>query len=195
MIKITLKDGSVKEFEPGISAFEAAKQISEGLARIACVAEIDGTVCDLRTPLTADCALNILTFDSDEGKKAYRHTTSHILAQAVKRLYPEAKLAIGPAIDDGFYYDFGVDVPFTPEVLAKLEDEMKKIVKENLPIEKFELSPAEAIELMKSKNEPDKVELIVLGGTWSDMLIYGVFILILFIRPTGLFERRNRREN
>ncbi|MBQ6163462.1 MAG: threonine--tRNA ligase [Clostridia bacterium] len=160
MIKITLKDGSVKEFEPGISAFEAAKQISEGLARIACVAEIDGKVCDLRTPLTADCALNILTFDSDEGKKAYRHTTSHILAQAVKRLYPEAKLAIGPAIDDGFYYDFGVDVPFTPEVLAKLEDEMKKIVKENLPIEKFELSPAEAIELMKSKNEPYKVELI-----------------------------------
>ncbi|MBQ6020748.1 MAG: threonine--tRNA ligase, partial [Clostridia bacterium] len=160
MIKITLKDGSVKEFEPGISAFEAAKLLSEGLARIACVAEIDGLVCDLRTPLTKDCALNILTFDSDEGKKAYRHTTSHILAQAVKRLYPEAKLAIGPAIDDGFYYDFGVDVPFTPEVLAKLEDEMKKIVKENLPIEKFELSPAEAIELMKSKNEPYKVELI-----------------------------------
>ncbi|MBR1811531.1 MAG: threonine--tRNA ligase [Clostridia bacterium] len=160
MIQLTLKDGSVKEVERGISAFEAAKAISEGLARAACVAEIDGVVCDLRTVLDRDCALNILTFDSDEGRKAYRHTTSHILAQAVKRLYPDAKLAIGPAVDSGFYYDFGVDVPFTPEVLTKLEDEMKKITKENLPIERFELPPEEAIKLMEDRNEPYKVELI-----------------------------------
>lgn len=160
MIKVTLKDGSVKEFESALSAFEAAKQISEGLARMACVCAIDGKVKDLRTVIDKDCSLEIFTFDSDEGKKTFRHTASHILAQAVKRLYPEAKLAIGPAIDDGFYYDFGVDTPFTPEVLKKLEDEMKKIVKENLPLEKFELSPEEAIKLMEERNEPFKIELI-----------------------------------
>ena len=132
MIQLTLKDGSVKEVEPGISAYEAAQAISEGLARAACVCKINGEVKDLRTVLDSDCELEILTFDSEDGKRAFRHTASHILAQAVKRLYPSAKLAIGPAIDDGFYYDFDVEKPFTPEDLKALEEEMKKIVKENL---------------------------------------------------------------
>lgn len=160
MIKVTLKDGSVKEFEAPVSAYEAAKQISEGLARIACVCAINGKITDLRTELTGDCTLEIFTFDSDEGKRAFRHTASHILAQAVKRLYPQAKLAIGPAIDDGFYYDFGVDTPFTPENLKSIEEEMKKIVKENLSLEKFELSPEEAVKYMEERAEPFKVELI-----------------------------------
>ena len=130
MIKVTLKDGSVKEFESGITAMEVAKSLGMGLYKSACVSKINGEVKDLRTPLTEDCSLEILTFDDPDGKWALRHTASHILAQAVKRLYPEAKLAIGPAIDNGFYYDFDVDVPFTPDVLEKIEAEMKKIVKE-----------------------------------------------------------------
>ena len=161
MIKITLKDGSVKEVESGMSILEIAKGISEGLARVATAGKVNGEVKDLRTTINEDCSLEILTFESDlDGKKAYWHTTSHIMAQAVKRLFPNVKLAIGPAIDDGFYYDFDVEKPFSDEDKAKIEDEMKKIIKEDLPIERFELPRAEAIKLMKDKNEDYKVELI-----------------------------------
>ena len=150
MIKITLKDNSVLEVEENLSVLEIAKKISEGLARVATAAEIDGEVVDLRTIVNKDCSLNILTFESDiNGKKAYWHTTSHIMAQAIKRLYPEIKLAIGPSIDNGFYYDFDTDKPFTPEMLEAIEVEMKKIIKEDLPIERFELPKNEALELMK----------------------------------------------
>ena len=161
MINITLKDGSVKEVEKGISIIELAKQISEGLARVATVAEVNGKIKDLRYCLQEDANVNILTFDSDlNGKKAYWHTTSHIMAQAVKRLFPNAKLAIGPAIDEGFYYDFDVEKPFTDEDKAKIEEEMKKIIKEDLQIERFSLPRNEAIELMRKMEEPYKVELI-----------------------------------
>ncbi|MDO4494374.1 MAG: threonine--tRNA ligase [Clostridiaceae bacterium] len=160
MIKVTLKGGVVKEFEKGTTAMEIAKSLGMGLYKAACVCKIDGKVADLRTPLENDCSLEILTFDDPDGKWALRHTASHILAQAVKRLYPEAKLAIGPAIDNGFYYDFDVDVPFTPDVLEKIEAEMKKIVKEGLPLEKYELDPDEAVKMMADKGEDFKVELI-----------------------------------
>ena len=160
MIKITLKDGSVKEIEKAMSILDIAKSISEGLARVATCGEVDGEVKDLRFVVEKDCTLNILTFDSLDGKKAYWHTTSHIMAQAVKRLFPNVKLAIGPAIDEGFYYDFDVEKPFTEEDKTKIEEEMKKIIKENLDIERFELPKAEAIKLMKEKNEDYKVELI-----------------------------------
>ena len=160
MLKISLKDGVVKEFESGVSALDVAKSLGMGLYKAACVCKIDGVVCDLRTIIDKDCTLEILTFDDEEGKKAFRHTASHILAQAVKRLFPQAKLAIGPAIDSGFYYDFDVDTPFTPEVLEKIEAEMKKIVKEGLVLEKFEMSPEDALAMMKEKDEPYKVELI-----------------------------------
>ncbi len=160
MIKISLKDGSVKESECPISASEVAKNLGMGLYKAACACKINGEVKDLRTVIDSDCTLEILTFDDEDGKKAFRHTASHILAQAVKRLYPSVKLAIGPAIDNGFYYDFDTDTPFTPEMLEKIEGEMKKIVKENLAIEQFELSAEEAVALMKEKDEPYKVELI-----------------------------------
>ena len=160
MIKITLKDGSVKEIEKAMSILDIAKSISEGLARVATCGEVDGEVKDLRFVVEKDCTLNILTFDSLDGRKAYWHTTSHIMAQAVKRLFPNVKLAIGPAIDEGFYYDFDVEKPFTEEDKTKIEEEMKKIIKENLDIERFELPKAEAIKLMKEKNEDYKVELI-----------------------------------
>ena len=160
MIKITLKDGSVKEIEKAMSILDIAKSISEGLARVATCGEVDGEVKDLRFVVEKDCTLNILTFDSLDGKKAYWHTTSHIMAQAVKRLFPDVRLAIGPAIDEGFYYDFDVEKPFTEEDKTKIEEEMKKIIKENLDIERFELPKAEAIKLMKEKNEDYKVELI-----------------------------------
>lgn len=159
MITITLKDGSQKQYEQGITVLSVAQDLSEGLARNACCGIINGEVADLRQPINSDSTLEICTFDSPEGKKAFRHTASHILAQAVKRLYPQAKLAIGPSTDDGFYYDFD-DIAFTPEDFEKIEKEMKKIVKENLPIEKFELPRAEAIKLMEDANEPYKVELI-----------------------------------
>lgn len=159
MIKIKLKDESVLEAQENLTVLEIAKKISEGLARVATCAEIDGEVVDLRTVVEKDCTLNILTFESGlNGKKAYWHTTSHIMAQAIKRLYPEMKLAIGPSIDNGFYYDFDTDVAFTPEMLEAIEKEMKKIIKEDLPIERFELPRNEALELMK--DEPYKVELI-----------------------------------
>ncbi len=159
MIKVTLKDGSVKEFPAGISAYEAAKEISMGLARNACAAKINGKNADLRDTLNEDCELEILTFDDEYGKWTFRHTASHIMAQAVKRLYPDARLAIGPAVDDGFYYDFDVETKFTPEDLAKIEAEMKKIVKEDIKLERSYKSRNEAVEYFKEKNEPYKVEL------------------------------------
>ena len=159
MIKVTLKDGSVKEFPAGISAYEAAKEISMGLARSAFAAKINGKNADLRDTLNEDCELEILTFDDEYGKRTFRHTASHIMAQAVKRLYPHAKLAIGPAVDDGFYYDFDLETKFTPEDLAKIEAEMKKIVKEDIKLERSYKSRNEAVEFFKEKNEPYKVEL------------------------------------
>ena len=161
MIKITLKDGSVKEFEESMSIIDIAKSISEGLARVATAGEVNGKTVDLRYVVKEDCKLNILTFDSSlEGKKAYWHTTSHIMAQAIKRLYPGTKLAIGPAIDEGFYYDFESAHRFSEEDYEKIEAEMKKIIKENLEIKRFELPRDEALKLMKEKNEDYKVELI-----------------------------------
>ena len=159
MIKITLKDGSIKEVEKGISILELAKSISEGLARVATCGRVNGKVEDLRHTLNEDCQVEILTFENDlDGKKAYWHTTSHIMAQAVKRLFPDTKFAIGPSIDDGFYYDFDVVRNFTEEDKEKIEAEMKKIIKEDLPIERFSLPKKEALELMK--DEPYKQELI-----------------------------------
>lgn len=158
MIKITLKDGSVKEFESGVSVLDIAKSISEGLARNACCGIINGKVVDLRTKVNEDVELSICTADSQEGMDTIRHSISHVLASAVKRLFPEAKLAIGPSIANGFYYDFDVETPFSTADLEKLEDEMRKIIKENPSIERFELPKNEALELMK--DEPYKVELI-----------------------------------
>ena len=160
MIKIELKDGAIIEVEKGSSIIDVAKKISEGLARVTLAGLVNGEVQDLRHKLTEDCKLEILTFDSLEGKKAYWHTTSHIMAQAIKRLYPEIKLAIGPSIDNGFYYDFDTEKPFSEEDLIKIEDEMKKIIKEDLPLERFELPRKEAIKFMEEKEEPYKVELI-----------------------------------
>lgn len=160
MIKITLKDGSVKEFENALTAADITKEISMGLYRNACSCKINGEVKDLRTIVDGDCDFEVLTFDDADGKKTFNHTASHIMAQAVKRLYPDVKLTIGPAIEDGFYYDFDVETPFSPEDLEKIEKEMKAIVKEGLEIEKFELAPADAVKLMEEKNEPYKIELI-----------------------------------
>jgi threonyl-tRNA synthetase len=158
-MQITLKDGSVREFPAGTTAAEAAKALGAGLYKAACACQINGETADLRTPLTQDCQLAILTFDQADGKHAFWHTASHVLAQAVKRLYPSAKLSIGPAIDNGFYYDFDVEPAFSPEDLEKLEAEMRKIVKEDLPLERYELSPAEALRTLEAQNEPYKVEL------------------------------------
>ncbi len=158
-VNVTLKDGSSKVYESGITVFEIAKDLSEGLARVACCGRINGERVDLRESVTEDCTLEICTFDDPDGRWTFRHTASHILAQAVKRLYPEAKLAIGPATDEGFYYDFDRK-PFTPQEFVEIEKEMKKIVKENPAIERFELPRAEAIKLMEEKDEPYKVELI-----------------------------------
>ena len=159
-MKITLKDGSVKEYGQAMSILEVAKDLSEGLARAATCGKVDGEVADLRTVLDRDCALEILTFDSEEGKGAFNHTASHIMAQAVKRLYPETKLAIGPSIANGFYYDLDRETPFTTEDLEKIEAEMKKIVKEDLPLERFTKSREEAVAYFKEKDEPYKVELV-----------------------------------
>ena len=160
-MKLTLKGGEVREFENGLSVSEIAKEISMGLYRNACACRINGEVKDLRTVVEEDCELEIVTFDDADGKHAFNHTASHIMAQAVKRLYPDVKLTIGPAIDNGFYYDFDCgDKPFGPEDLEKLEAEMKKIVKEGSELEKFELSPKEAVKLIEEKNEPYKIELI-----------------------------------
>lgn len=159
-MKITLNDGSVKEYESATTAAEITKDISMGLYRNACCCRINGAVKDLRTVVDSDCEFEVLTFDEEDGKKAFNHTASHVMAQAVKRLYPDTKLTIGPAIENGFYYDFDVETPFGPEDLEKIEKEMKKIIKENYPIEKFELPVDEAIKLMQDKGEPYKIELI-----------------------------------
>lgn len=160
MINVILKGGEVRQYEAGTTAMDVAKSLGAGLYKAACSCKIDGTVCDLRTVLPGDCELAILTFDDEDGRRAFWHTASHIMAQAVKRLYPDVKLTIGPSIDNGFYYDFDAQEPFTLETLAEIEAEMKKIVKEALPLERFELSPDEAVRLMETKNEPYKVELI-----------------------------------
>ncbi|MBR4341868.1 MAG: threonine--tRNA ligase [Lachnospiraceae bacterium] len=158
-MKITLKDGSIKEYGSAMSVIDIANDISEGLARNACAGEVNGKVVDLRTVIDSDCELSILTFNDEEGKKAYRHTASHVLAEAVKRLYPDAKCAIGPAIDEGFYYDFDTP-PFTRDDLDKLEAEIKKIIKEGHELTRFTLPRDEAIKFMEEKGEPYKVELI-----------------------------------
>lgn len=159
MIKVSLKN-DVREFESGVSVLDVAKSISEGLARSIVAAEVDGEVVGLDTVLDKDCAVNLLKFEDKEGREVFRHTSSHILAQAIKRLYPEAKLAIGPAIDNGFYYDIDLEHSLVPEDLEALEKEMKKIAKEDLKIERFELPREEAIKLMQEKDEDYKVELI-----------------------------------
>ena len=159
-MKITLKDGSVKEYAQAMSVIDIAKDLSEGLARVACAGEVNGEVVDLRTVLEQDCELNILTAKDEKGLAALRHTASHVMAQAVKRLYPNTKLAIGPSIADGFYYDMEFEAPLTSDDFGKIEAEMKKIIKEDLKIERFTKSREDAIAFMKEKGEPYKVELI-----------------------------------
>ncbi|HIX64951.1 MAG TPA: threonine--tRNA ligase [Candidatus Anaerotruncus excrementipullorum] len=158
MIKVTLRDGVVKEYEAGTTVAQVAQSLGGGLYKAACVAKVDGQVADLRTPLAADCAVEILTFDSPEGKHAFWHTASHLLAQAVMRLYPDTKYTIGPAVENGFYYDFDVEKPFTQEDLAKIEKEMQALVKTGEELERFELEVPAAKELMK--DQPYKLELI-----------------------------------
>ena len=160
MIKVTLKGGDIREYENGTSLLEMAKSISEGLARNCLAADVNGETKEMNFVPESDCEVSFLTFNDENGRKAYRHTASHVLAQAIKRLYPNTKLAIGPAIDDGYYYDFEFETPITTGDFEKIEAEMKKIIKENIPLEKYELPRDEAIKLMKEKNEPYKVELI-----------------------------------
>lgn len=160
MIKVTLKDGSSKEFHEGVSIGEIAESISAGLARVVLVGEVDGVVKDLSYRLKENCRLNLLTFDDEKGRRAYWHTTSHIMAQAVKRLYPQVKLAIGPSIENGFYYDFDMDNAFSGENLKQIESEMERITKEDIPLERFTLPRKDAVQLMGEKNETYKVELI-----------------------------------
>ncbi len=157
-MKVTLKGGVVKEFDTGVTVAEIAKSLGAGLYKAACAGKINGKLVDLRTPVTEDCQVEILTFDDPDGKKAFWHTASHVMAQAVMHLYPDTKYTIGPAVDNGFYYDFDVEKPFTTEDLAKIEDEMKKIVKSGLELERFELDVPAAKELMK--DQPYKLELI-----------------------------------
>ncbi len=160
MINVELKGGVVKEFENNTTAADVAKSLGAGLYKAVCACKIDGALCDLRTPLTADCKLELLTFDDEEGKRAFWHTCSHVLAQAVKNLYPKAKLGIGPAVDNGFYYDFDVEKPFTQEDLEAIKKEMKAIVKSGIELEKFELEPAEAEKYLADMGEEYKVELV-----------------------------------
>ena len=160
MINVELKGGVVKEFEMNTTAADVAKSLGAGLYKAVCACKIDGVLCDLRTPLTADCKLELLTFDDEEGKRAFWHTCSHVLAQAVKHLYPNAKLGIGPAVDNGFYYDFDVEKPFTQEDLEAIKKEMKAIVKSGIELERFELDPAEAEKLLADMGEDYKVELV-----------------------------------
>ncbi|MBR0536639.1 MAG: TGS domain-containing protein, partial [Clostridia bacterium] len=159
MVNVKLRD-DVRQYESGVTAMEIAKSLGAGLFKAVCGCRINGVNAELRTPVTEDCAVEFFTFDDDDGKYAFRHTASHVLAQAVKRLYPDAKLAIGPAIENGFYYDFDVETPFTPEDLEKIEAEMKKIVKEDLPLERFTMSPEEAIAYYEKAGEIYKVELV-----------------------------------
>lgn len=160
MVKVILKDGSAKEYEKGISALSIAKSLGRSLANEAVAIQINGEIYDLNTPINSDAIINFLTFDSEEGKDIFRHTASHILAHAVKRLYPSAKLAIGPSIENGFYYDFDIDTAFSSEVLTAIEDEMNKIIKEDLLITRFLLSRIEAIKFLEEMQEPYKVELV-----------------------------------
>ena len=160
MIKVTLKDGSVKEYSKGTTVMDIAKSISEGLARSIVAASVNEEVVGLDFEVNEDCELNLFKFDDEEGKDVFRHTSAHMLAQAIKRLYPEAKLAIGPSIENGFYYDIDLEYRLTPEDLEKIEAEMKKIAKEDLAIERFELSREDAIKLMEEQGENYKVELI-----------------------------------
>lgn len=160
MIKVTLKGGDIREYENGTNLLDMAKSISEGLARNCLAADVNGETKEMNFVPESDCEVSFLTFNDESGRKAYRHTASHVLAQAIKRLYPNTKLAIGPAIDDGYYYDFEFETPITTGDFEKIEAEMKKIIKENIPLEKYELPRDEAIKLMKEKNEPYKVELI-----------------------------------
>ena len=169
---ITLKDGSQKEYAQPMSVIDIAADISSGLARMACAGEIDGEAVDLRTMVDKDCSLNILTAKDEKGLAALRHTASHVMAQAVKRLYPDAKLAIGPSIADGFYYDIDFATPISAADLAKIEAEMKKIIKEALPLERFTLPRDEALELMRKKEEPYKVELIEDLGEGEEISFY-----------------------
>ena len=159
-MKITLKDGSVKEYNEAKSVYDIALDISEGLARMAAAGEVNGEIVDLRTVVDADCELNIVTVNDAEGLRVLRHTASHVLAEAVKNLFPNAKITIGPAIDEGFYYDFDVEAPFSREDLDNIEAEMKKIIKAGNKIERFTLPREEAIKFMEEKGEPFKVELI-----------------------------------
>ncbi len=160
MVKVSLKDGAVREYEAGTTVADIAKSLGAGLYKAACAGKLNGKAVDLRTPVTADCNLEILTFDDAEGKKAYWHTTSHIMAQAVKHLFPEAGFAIGPAIENGFYYDFDLPRTLTPDDMAAVEAEMKKIIREDIPLERFELDPEDAVALMEKEHQKYKVELI-----------------------------------
>ena len=160
MIKVTLKGGDIREYENGTNLLDMAKSISEGLARNCLAADVNGETKEMNFVPESDCEVSFLTFNDENGRKAYRHTASHVLAQAIKRLYPNTKLAIGPAIEDGYYYDFEFETPITTGDFEKIEAEMKKIIKENIPLEKFELPRDEAIKFMKKKDEPYKVELI-----------------------------------
>ena len=160
MIKLTLKDGSIREIENAMPASEIIKDIGMGLYKAACCVKINGQICDIRTVIDADCEFEVMTFDSKAGKETFWHTASHLMAQAVKELYPEAKLARGPATETGFYYDFEVEKPFTSADLEKIEDHMKKLAKEGYELTRFELSAEEALKLMKEKGEDYKVELI-----------------------------------
>ena len=172
MIKVTLKDGSCKEYQRGITIKEVAESISAGLARVALAGEVDGQVKDLGYKLENDCKLSLLTFDDEGGRLAYRHTASHVMAQAVKRIYPDIKLAIGPAIDNGFYYDFDRGTPFSIEELANIEKEIDKIIKEDLPLVRSTLPREEAISFMEQKSEPYKVELITDLPEGSEISFY-----------------------
>ena len=172
MIKLTLKDGSVREIENAMPAAEVVKGIGMGLYKAACAVKLDGKVCDLRTAIESDCTFEVLTFDDKDGKHTFRHSAAHLLAQAVKALYPDAKLATGPATDTGFFYDFNVEKPFTADDLEKIEKKMKELTKEGLEIERFELSPEEAIKLMTERNEPLKIELINKHVSQGDKLSF-----------------------
>ncbi|RYD06898.1 hypothetical protein N752_01860 [Desulforamulus aquiferis] len=160
MIKITLKDGSVREYPDGTTIIEVAKSISHGLAKEVLAGKVNGKIVDVKFPLQEDAALELLTFNDEEGRAVYRHSSAHIMAQAVQKLFPEAKLAIGPAIQDGFYYDFDVPRPFTPAELEQIEAEMQRIIKADLPFERVEVSRAEALEQFNKEGELYKVELI-----------------------------------
>ena len=178
-MKVYLKDGSVREYDKPVRVIDVARDIGQGLARCACAGEIDGKPVDLRTEVPDGSTVNILTFEDDYGRDAFRHSASHLLAQAVKRLYPNAKLAIGPPIDNGFYYDIDREEPFTPEDLAALEKEMQRIVKENIPIERFVCSREEALDRVKKEGEnykaelienlPDDAELVSMQGEFCDL--------------------------